>query len=207
MCERHSDSERFSDWNILDPILKGSTSDQRPIITPPAKTYIAVTAQWRSAHHTRRRMTYNPGITLIEASTPLHQVRRILEDEFHKAPKGQAFGVTSFIWRCWSVENNNCVRDEGPHFKKFYTDLCINGDRKPTGDRHLPSDIVEDRRIRQDTAGLLIIGSLGNDSDENEEADEEHEGEKDRSELEEGGELEQDEKEEDVEKDEGERAL
>ncbi|KAA8913114.1 hypothetical protein FN846DRAFT_181499 [Sphaerosporella brunnea] len=110
MCVGNSDSERLTDCNVLDRTIEVETSDQRRIITPaspPAKTYIAVTADWKSAKHCRRRITYNPGMTLVGASTPLPMVRKILEDAFHQAPKSTGFVVTSFIWRCWSVENNS----------------------------------------------------------------------------------------------------
>ncbi|KAA8913355.1 hypothetical protein FN846DRAFT_916184 [Sphaerosporella brunnea] len=113
MLPGHSDSERISGCNMFDQTIKMWTSDQsiNPE-SPPAKTYIAITAHWRSADHCRRRITYDPGMTLIEASTPLHKVRKILEDAFYRAPKGSGFAVTSFVWRCWSVENGWYVLDE-----------------------------------------------------------------------------------------------
>ncbi|KAA8914365.1 hypothetical protein FN846DRAFT_902073 [Sphaerosporella brunnea] len=105
-----SDSERLADCIDLDRTITVETSDNRLTFTPaspPAKKYIAIAADWKSGYHTRRPcITCNPGMILVEASTPLPMVRMILEDAFHRTPNSSGFVVTSLIWRCWSVEDN-----------------------------------------------------------------------------------------------------
>ncbi|KAA8906828.1 hypothetical protein FN846DRAFT_890042 [Sphaerosporella brunnea] len=109
ICVCNSDSKRLADCKLFGRTITVQTPNQRVIVTPaspPAKAYIAVTADWKRGDHCRRPFTCNPETILVEASTPLHMVRMILEDAFRRTPISSGFVVTSFIWRCWSVEDN-----------------------------------------------------------------------------------------------------